>query len=142
MGFTEDGVPLAGPLVHLEGQYIVAGFTGHGMPRAFAVSVFLCLCQSRRLTSSLKCRSRCWDDFSKTDRFRMEDTRVAPGTLSYGLGTLDRVFGTIILIVVPVSIALRIYLKDSCMRSTNRYATRCRKGSEKERCFSLNHSIS
>jgi len=41
MGFTENGVPLVGSLAHLEGQYIAAGFTGHGMPRAFAVSVFL-----------------------------------------------------------------------------------------------------
>jgi len=55
MGFTENGVPLVGSLAHLEGQYIAAGFTGHGMPRAFAVSVFLCLCQFRRLILNLKC---------------------------------------------------------------------------------------
>lgn len=93
MGFTGNDVPLVGSLAHLEGQYIAAGFTGHGMPRAFAVSVFLSLCQFRWLIfSNLKCRSCCWDGFSKADGFRMEGARVAPGTLSYGLGTLDRVF--------------------------------------------------
>lgn len=43
MGFTELGDPFVGPVldkfelggVPYEGQYIVAGFSGHGMPRAF-----------------------------------------------------------------------------------------------------------
>ncbi|KAI0091422.1 FAD dependent oxidoreductase [Irpex rosettiformis] len=45
MGFTKTGDPLVGPVVdpndtsdvdQYEGQYICAGFSGHGMPRAFA----------------------------------------------------------------------------------------------------------
>ncbi|KAI9455035.1 FAD dependent oxidoreductase-domain-containing protein [Russula earlei] len=43
MGFTELGDPFVGPVLHkfepgglsYEGQYIAAGFSGHGMPRAF-----------------------------------------------------------------------------------------------------------
>ncbi|KAH8980511.1 FAD dependent oxidoreductase [Lactarius hatsudake] len=43
MGFTELGDPFVGPVLNrfdiegvpYEGQYIAAGFTGHGMPRAF-----------------------------------------------------------------------------------------------------------
>jgi glycine/D-amino acid oxidase-like deaminating enzyme len=43
MGFTEVGDPFVGPVLNrfdigevpYEGQYIAAGFTGHGMPRAF-----------------------------------------------------------------------------------------------------------
>jgi len=86
---------------------------------------------------NLKCRSCCWDDFSKADRFRMEDTRVAPGTLYYGLGTLDRVFGTIILIILPVSIAWEFALMIAlCAANIPQ-----RKGSERE-YFSSNRKIS
>ncbi|KAF8152278.1 FAD dependent oxidoreductase [Crassisporium funariophilum] len=39
MGFTRSGDPFVGPIDfedhHLDGQYIAAGYTGHGMPRAF-----------------------------------------------------------------------------------------------------------
>ena len=35
MGFTESGLPMAGPLEGLKGVYICAGFTGHGMGSAF-----------------------------------------------------------------------------------------------------------
>jgi glycine/D-amino acid oxidase-like deaminating enzyme len=35
MGFTPDRNPLVGPLAHRPGQYILAGYTGHGMPVAF-----------------------------------------------------------------------------------------------------------
>jgi glycine/D-amino acid oxidase-like deaminating enzyme len=35
MGFTPDRNPLVGPLTHRPGQYILAGYTGHGMPVAF-----------------------------------------------------------------------------------------------------------
>ncbi len=35
MGFTEDGLPLAGPLEGMPNVYICAGFTGHGMGFAF-----------------------------------------------------------------------------------------------------------
>ncbi|KAF8584249.1 FAD dependent oxidoreductase [Ramaria rubella] len=41
MGYTKSGDPLVGPVidtlngVRFEGQYIAAGYTGHGMPRAF-----------------------------------------------------------------------------------------------------------
>ncbi|KAF9445786.1 DAO-domain-containing protein [Macrolepiota fuliginosa MF-IS2] len=38
MGFTPNGAPIVGPIEGLEGQYIAAGFTGHGMPRAFAAA--------------------------------------------------------------------------------------------------------
>jgi glycine/D-amino acid oxidase-like deaminating enzyme len=41
MGYTHNGVPIIGPVEGLEGQYIAAGFTGHGMPRTFAAYVFL-----------------------------------------------------------------------------------------------------
>ncbi|KAF8639318.1 hypothetical protein AX17_001598 [Amanita inopinata Kibby_2008] len=36
MGFTKTGDPLVGPLHGLQGQFISAGYTGHGMTRAFA----------------------------------------------------------------------------------------------------------
>jgi gamma-glutamylputrescine oxidase len=35
MGFTESGLPLAGPLEGMPNTYICAGFTGHGMGFAF-----------------------------------------------------------------------------------------------------------
>ena len=35
MGFTEDGLPMAGPLEGQPNVYICAGFTGHGMGLAF-----------------------------------------------------------------------------------------------------------
>jgi gamma-glutamylputrescine oxidase len=35
MGFTESGLPLAGPLERMNGVYLCAGFTGHGMGFAF-----------------------------------------------------------------------------------------------------------
>lgn len=35
MGFTESGLPLAGPLEGMPNAYICAGFTGHGMGFAF-----------------------------------------------------------------------------------------------------------
>jgi glycine/D-amino acid oxidase-like deaminating enzyme len=35
MGFTESGLPLAGPLEGMPNVYICAGFTGHGMGFAF-----------------------------------------------------------------------------------------------------------
>ena len=35
MGFTESGLPMAGPLEGLPNVYICAGFTGHGMGFAF-----------------------------------------------------------------------------------------------------------
>lgn len=35
MGFTPDHQPLIGPLANREGEYIIAGYSGHGMPVAF-----------------------------------------------------------------------------------------------------------
>ena len=35
MGFTESGLPMAGPLDGMKGVYLCAGFTGHGMGFAF-----------------------------------------------------------------------------------------------------------
>jgi len=35
MGFTEDGLPLAGPVDGMPNVYLCAGFTGHGMGFAF-----------------------------------------------------------------------------------------------------------
>lgn len=35
MGFSRDANPLIGPINSLKNQYIIAGFTGHGMPYAF-----------------------------------------------------------------------------------------------------------
>jgi glycine/D-amino acid oxidase-like deaminating enzyme len=35
MGFTESGLPLAGPVEGMANVYICAGFTGHGMAFAF-----------------------------------------------------------------------------------------------------------
>ena len=35
MGFSSDGVPWVGPLPHAPGQWLVAGFSGHGMPQTF-----------------------------------------------------------------------------------------------------------
>jgi gamma-glutamylputrescine oxidase len=38
MGFTESGLPLAGPLEGMANVYICAGFTGHGMGFAFVTA--------------------------------------------------------------------------------------------------------
>ncbi|KAJ3560769.1 hypothetical protein NP233_g10617 [Leucocoprinus birnbaumii] len=38
MGYTKSGAPIVGPIEGLEGQYMAAGFTGHGMPRTFAAA--------------------------------------------------------------------------------------------------------
>ena len=35
MGFSKDCNPLVGPLPERPGEYIAAGFTGHGMPMTF-----------------------------------------------------------------------------------------------------------
>ena len=35
MGYSSDGLPHVGRVPGQEGQYIVAGFTGHGMPQIF-----------------------------------------------------------------------------------------------------------
>ena len=39
MGFTESGLPLAGPLEGMPNVYICAGFTGHGMGFAFMTAM-------------------------------------------------------------------------------------------------------
>ncbi|TFK25830.1 DAO-domain-containing protein [Coprinopsis marcescibilis] len=36
MGYTRSGNPFVGPVPGEDGQYISAGYTGHGMPRAYA----------------------------------------------------------------------------------------------------------
>ena len=35
MGYTADGFPFVGEVPGKSGQYICAGFNGHGMPQAF-----------------------------------------------------------------------------------------------------------
>ena len=35
MGYTSDGFPFVGSVPEKPGQYICAGFSGHGMPQAF-----------------------------------------------------------------------------------------------------------
>ena len=35
MGFSPDDNPLVGALPGYPGEYIIAGYTGHGMPSAF-----------------------------------------------------------------------------------------------------------
>jgi glycine/D-amino acid oxidase-like deaminating enzyme len=35
LGFSQDNNPLIGPLPHRQGEYIAAGFSGHGMPMTF-----------------------------------------------------------------------------------------------------------
>jgi glycine/D-amino acid oxidase-like deaminating enzyme len=35
MGYSDDGFPYVGPLPDKSGQYICAGFSGHGMPQIF-----------------------------------------------------------------------------------------------------------
>ncbi|EIN13046.1 DAO-domain-containing protein [Punctularia strigosozonata HHB-11173 SS5] len=36
MGYTKSKDPFVGPVVNASGQYVSAGYNGHGMPRAFA----------------------------------------------------------------------------------------------------------
>lgn len=38
MGYSSDGLPHVGQVPGREGQYILAGFTGHGMPQIFLVA--------------------------------------------------------------------------------------------------------
>jgi glycine/D-amino acid oxidase-like deaminating enzyme len=35
MGYSNDGFPYVGPVCGKAGQYMCAGFTGHGMPQIF-----------------------------------------------------------------------------------------------------------
>lgn len=35
MGYSADWMPHVGPVPNKPGQYIIAGFTGHGMPQIF-----------------------------------------------------------------------------------------------------------
>ena len=35
MGYSSDGLPHVGHVPEQKGQYIIAGFTGHGMPQIF-----------------------------------------------------------------------------------------------------------
>lgn len=35
MGYSSDGLPHVGHVPGQKGQYIIAGFTGHGMPQIF-----------------------------------------------------------------------------------------------------------
>jgi glycine/D-amino acid oxidase-like deaminating enzyme len=35
MGYSSDGLPHVGQVPGQDGQYILAGFTGHGMPQIF-----------------------------------------------------------------------------------------------------------
>lgn len=35
MGYSSDNLPHVGPVPKKPGQFIVAGFSGHGMPQAF-----------------------------------------------------------------------------------------------------------
>lgn len=35
MGYSADGVPHVGAVPGRENQWVIAGFTGHGMPQAF-----------------------------------------------------------------------------------------------------------
>lgn len=35
MGYSSDGLPHVGQVPGQEGQYVLAGFTGHGMPQIF-----------------------------------------------------------------------------------------------------------
>lgn len=35
MGYSSDGLPHVGQIPGQDGQYILAGFTGHGMPQIF-----------------------------------------------------------------------------------------------------------
>lgn len=35
MGYSSDGLPHIGAVPERDGQYIMAGFTGHGMPQIF-----------------------------------------------------------------------------------------------------------
>ena len=38
MGFTEDYNPLVGPVPNRPNEYMLAGFSGDGMPRAFGAA--------------------------------------------------------------------------------------------------------
>jgi len=35
MGYSNDGFPYVGPVCERPGQYLCAGFSGHGMPQIF-----------------------------------------------------------------------------------------------------------
>lgn len=35
MGYSNDGFPFVGPVYDKPGQFICAGFTGHGMPQVY-----------------------------------------------------------------------------------------------------------
>ena len=77
--FELGGVPY-------EGQYIVAGFSGHGMPRAFGWFVYSFLFMYPDDRTSQRGRRGSYDRL-RDHGPRMGATAVAPATLSYELRT-------------------------------------------------------
>lgn len=41
MGYSMDGLPHVGVVPGIQGQFIIAGFTGHGMPQIFLAAAGL-----------------------------------------------------------------------------------------------------
>ena len=76
--FKHGGVPY-------EGQYIAAGFSGHGMPRAFGwfVCAFLPIFPDDRRS---QCGNRGAHDRVEDHGPRVEATALVPTALSYDLG--------------------------------------------------------
>ncbi|KAJ3311363.1 hypothetical protein HDV04_004088 [Boothiomyces sp. JEL0838] len=72
MGWTTDRFPLVGPIPHLPNQYIVAGFSGHGMPRAH-----LCAKAASQMILGVDVDDYFPESFSTIDRFGKDARNIS-----------------------------------------------------------------
>ncbi|KAI0028593.1 FAD dependent oxidoreductase-domain-containing protein [Vararia minispora EC-137] len=74
MGFTPSGDPYVGPVRGAPGQFVTAGFSGHGMPRAFGCADVVARMVAGRLNGSGE-----WDVPAWLPRHYLTDTDGARG---------------------------------------------------------------
>lgn len=71
MGYTSDLVPHIGAVPGVEGQYIVAGFSGHGMPQIFSATKGV----ARMVVEDIGYEETGLPELFRTTRERLEERR-------------------------------------------------------------------
>ncbi|KAL1743246.1 FAD dependent oxidoreductase [Schizophyllum fasciatum] len=66
LGMTPDAVPFVGPVPNLSGQYVIAGFNGHGMARIFGCAPGL----------AQMIMGGSWEDTGMPEVFRISEDRL------------------------------------------------------------------
>jgi glycine/D-amino acid oxidase-like deaminating enzyme len=90
LGFTESGDPFVGPVDGAPGQFVVAGFSGHGMPRAFGWCARSFRFFSPLLTGRQRGRHRAHGQGLARRLARVGRPGVAPAALPYKHGWRSR----------------------------------------------------